>query len=217
MIKVLIKKLFDLFFYNEKYCFFCKEEKSYKYFLCKDCLDNLITYDVGIYNDYDKIELKKEIVYFYKGIIKNKIREFKFEDGVYLKKPLGALLYKFLNKELLNKIDYIAYVPSSKRKILIRGYNHSKLLAIEISKYSKKPLFENLKKIKNTKTQHFLSLEERRTNLKNAFLVDVDLTDKNILLIDDIHTSGSTVYECYKELKKKNCKFVWIVCFCGVI
>ena len=43
-----------------------------------------------------------------------------------------------------------------------------------------------------------------------------DLTGKNILLLDDIHTSGATIDECYKELKKSNCNFVWAVCLCGV-
>lgn len=217
MISDMLKKIFDLFFYNENYCFFCKEEKIYKNFLCKNCIDRLIKYDVEIYNDYDEKNLKKEIIYYYKSDIKNKIREFKFKDGIYLKNPFASLIYDFLDKKLLEKIDYIAYVPSSKKKLILRGYNHCKLLAIEISKYSNKPIFENLKKIKNTKSQHFLSLEERRINLKNAFEVDVDLTKKKILLIDDIHTSGSTVYECYKELKRKNCEFVWIVCLCGVM
>lgn len=45
-------------------------------------------------------------------------------------------------------MDYIAYVPSSKKKMKLRGYNHSKLLAEEISKYSNIPLFDNLRKIK---------------------------------------------------------------------
>lgn len=217
MIKKLIKNFIKIFFYNENYCFFCKSEKIYKLFLCKDCINRLIKYNSEIYNDFEENEFKKEIIYYYRGNIKEKIKEFKFKDGLYLKKPFGALVYNFLDKDLLKNIDYIAYVPSSKRKFNLRGYNHSKLIAIEISKYSKKPIFNNLKKIKNTKSQHFLTLDERRINLKDAFLVDVDLSNKKILLIDDIHTTGSTVYECCKELKRKNCKFVWVVCICGVI
>ncbi len=38
MISDMLKKIFDLFFYNENYCFFCKEEKIYKNFLCKNCM-----------------------------------------------------------------------------------------------------------------------------------------------------------------------------------
>ena len=213
----MIKNFLKSFFFNEDYCFFCKENLIKTSFLCDDCISKIRRYDKEIFNDFGEDCFKKDILFYYSGMLKIKIKEFKFENGVYLKNPFGKLIYENLDKSLLEKMDYIAYVPSSKKKMKLRGYNHSKLLAEEISKYSNIPLFDNLRKIKNTKSQHFLSLEERRINLKNAFEVDVDLTKKKILLIDDIHTSGSTVYECYKELKRKNCEFVWIVCLCGVM
>lgn len=212
----MIKEFLKSFFFNEDYCFFCKENIIKNSYLCEDCLSKIRKYDKEIFNDYGEEYFKKDILFYYSGMLKTKIKEFKFENGVYLKKPFGKLIYKNLDKSLLEKMDYIAYVPSSKKKIRQRGYNHSKLLAEEISKYSNISLFDNLYKIKNTKSQHFLSLEERSVNLNNSFLVDCDLTGKNILLIDDIHTSGATIDECYKELKKANCNFVWAVCLCGV-
>lgn len=212
----MIKEFLKSFFFNEDYCFFCKENIIKNSYLCEDCLSKIRKYDKEIFNDYGEEYFKKDILFYYSGILKTKIKEFKFENGVYLKKPFGKLIYENLDKFLLEKMDYIAYVPSSKKKIRQRGYNHSKLLAEEISKYSNISLFDNLYKIKNTKSQHFLSLEERSVNLNNSFLVDCDLTEKNILLIDDIHTSGATIDECYKELKKANCNFVWAVCLCGV-
>lgn len=212
----MIKKFLKSFFFNENYCFFCKENIIKNSYLCEDCISKIRKYDKEIFNDYGENCFKKDILFYYSGILKTKVKEFKFENGVYLKNPFGKLIYDNLDKSLLEKIDYIAYVPSSKKKIKLRGYNHSKLLAEEISKYSNIQLFDNLHKIKNTKSQHFLSLEERSVNLKNSFLVDCDLTGKNILLLDDIHTSGATIDECYKELKKSNCNFVWAVCLCGV-
>ncbi|MEB3058305.1 ComF family protein [Parvimonas sp. D9] len=204
----MIKEFLKSFFFNEDYCFFCKENIIKNSYLCEDCLSKIRKYDKEIFNDYGEKYFKKDILFYYSGMLKTKIKEFKFENGVYLKKPFGKLIFDNLDKSLLEKMDYIAYVPSSKKKIRQRGYNHSKLLAEEISKYSNIQLFDNLHKIKNTKSQHFLSLEERSVNLKNSFLVDCDLTGKNILLIDDIHTSGATIDECYKELKKANCNFV---------
>ena len=212
----MIKKFLKSFFFNEDYCFFCKDNIVKDFYLCEDCLSKIRKYDKEIFNDYGEDCFKKDILFYYSGMLKTKIKEFKFENGVYLKKPFGKLIYENLDKCLLEKMDYIAYVPSSKKKIRQRGYNHSKLLAEEISKYSNIALFDKLYKIKNTKSQHFLSLEERSVNLKNSFFVDCDLTGKNVLLIDDIHTSGATIDECYKELKKANCSFVWVVCLCGV-
>lgn len=212
----MIKKFLKSFFFNENYCFFCKENIIKNSYLCEECISKIRKYDKDIFNDYREECFKKDIIFYYSGMLKTKIKEFKFENGVYLKKPFGKLIFDNLDKSLIEKMDYIAYVPSSKKKIRQRGYNHSKLLAEEISKYSNILLFNNLYKVKNTKSQHFLSLEERSVNLNNSFLVDCDLTGKNILLIDDIHTSGATIDECYKELKKANCNFVWAVCLCGV-
>lgn len=212
----MIKKFLKSFFFNENYCFFCKENIIKNSYLCEECISKIRKYDKEIFNDYREEYFKKDILFYYSGILKIKIKEFKFENGVYLKNPFGKLIYENLDKSLIEKMDYIAYVPSSKKKMKLRGYNHSKLLAEEISKYSNIQLFDNLHKIKNTKSQHFLSLEERSVNLKNSFLVDCDLSGKNILLLDDIHTSGATIDECYKELKKSNCNFVWAVCLCGV-
>ena len=212
----MIKKFLKSFFFNENYCFFCKENIIKNSYLCEECISKIRKYDKDIFNDYGEECFKKDIIFYYSGMLKTKIKEFKFENGVYLKKPFGKLIYENLDKSLIEKMDYIAYVPSSKKKMKLRGYNHSKLLAEEISKYSNIPLFDNLRKIKNTKSQHFLSLEKRSVNLQNSFLVDCDLSGKNILLLDDIHTSGATIDECYKELKKANCNFVWAVCLCGV-
>ena len=212
----MIKNFLKSFFFNEDYCFFCKENLIKTSFLWDDCISKIRKYDKEIFNDFGEDCFKKDILFYYSGMLKIKIKEFKFENGVYLKNPFGKLIYENLDKSLLEKMDYIAYVPSSKKKIRQRGYNHSKLLAEEISKYSNIELFDKLYKIKNTKSQHFLSLEERSINLKDSFSVDGDLSGKSVLLIDDIHTSGATVEECYKELRKSNCKFVWIVCLCGV-
>lgn len=212
----MFKNFLNSFFFNEDYCFFCKENIIKDFYLCEDCISKIRKYDKDIFNDYGEECFKKDILFYYSGILKTKIKEFKFKNGVFLKKPFGELIYINLDKSLLEKMDFIAYVPSSKKKIRQRGYNHSKLLAEEISKYANIPLFYKMHKVKNTKSQHFLSLEERSVNLKDSFMVDCDLTGKNILLIDDIHTSGATIDECYKELKKSNCDFVWAVCLCGV-
>ena len=177
----MIKNFLKSFFFNEDYCFFCKENLIKTSFLCDDCISKIRRYDKEIFNDFGEDCFKKDILFYYSGMLKIKIKEFKFENGVYLKNPFGKLIYENLDKSLLEKMDYIAYVPSSKKKIRQRGYNHSKLLAEEISKYSNIELFDKLYKIKNTKSQHFLSLEERSINLKDSFSVDGDLSGKRVL------------------------------------
>lgn len=212
----MIKNLLNLFFYNDEYCYFCKEEKITRDYLCENCIENLRKYNVEIFKDYEESEFKKDILYFYSGILKEKVKNFKFKDDLYLKYPLGKLIYNALDKELLKEIDYITYVPISKRKMRKRGYNQCELLAREISKLTGIKVIDCIEKITDTKDQHSLTLTERSENLKGVFKVIKNIENKKILLIDDIHTSGNTIDECYKIMKKSGVKFVWTVCICGV-
>lgn len=212
----MFNKIFKNLFFNDEFCYFCKENNIKKDYLCKDCLNRIFEYNKKIFEDYPKEEYKKDILYYYKGILKEKIKKFKFDDYLFLKKPLGKLIYKKLDKNLLSTIDYITFVPVSNKKIKTRGYNQCELLANEVSNYSKIEVLEILKKIKETKDQHFLNIEDRNKNLKNSFEVVKNIKGKRIILIDDIHTSGNTVDECYKTLKNAGVEFVWIVCVCGV-
>lgn len=95
----------------------------------------------------------------------------------------------------------------SKKKYNKRGYNQTELIAMELAKrldikFSNK----NLIKIKETETQSSLSKEKRKENVKGAFeLIDnKELEGKNIILFDDIYTTGSTADECINVLKKSN-------------
>lgn len=212
----MFNKFFKNLFFNDEFCYFCKENNIKKDYLCKDCLNRIFEYNKKIFEDYPKEEYKKDILYYYKGILKEKIKKFKFDDYLFLKKPLGKLIYKKLDKNLLSTIDYITFVPVSNKKIKTRGYNQCELLANEVSNYSKIEVLEILKKIKETKDQHFLNIQDRNKNLKNSFEVVKNIKGKRIILIDDIHTSGNTVDECYKTLKNAGVEFVWIVCVCGV-
>ena len=85
-----------------------------------------------------------------------------------------------------------------------RGYNQSQLLAQELGKLLSVPYFDALEKVKRTKKQHRLSYAKRKTNLRGAFRVaDSEfIKGKNILIIDDIVTSGYTLFECCKTLSK---------------
>lgn len=212
----MFKKLMDNLFFSDEYCFFCKENKIKKDYLCEECSNRLYVYDREIFEDYPKNEYRKDILYYYKGILKTKIKEFKFDDYLFLKKPLGKLIFNNLDKDLLKTIDYITFVPVSEKKIRTRGYNQCELLAEEVSNYANIEILECLKKTRDTKDQHFLNTEDRKKNLKNAFEVSKDIKGKRIILIDDIHTSGNTVDECYKTLKNSEVEFLWVVCVCGV-
>ena len=101
-----------------------------------------------------------------------------------------------------------------KPKQSVRGYNQSELIAKELFKeldisYEK----NNLIKIKDTKTQSKLNKTQRIENIKEAFIIkdDAKIKDKRVILVDDIYTTGNTVNECSKVLKKAGAKEIIVV------
>ncbi|MBQ8651190.1 MAG: ComF family protein [Alphaproteobacteria bacterium] len=119
----------------------------------------------------------------------------------------------FLNKNkfFLQDIDCITPVPSHWTRIFKRGYNPSTIIASEISKKTNIPLKKYLKRIKRTDYQKNKTIEERNRNVDSAFQAQDTVRNKSILLVDDVFTTGSTLNECAKTLKRKGANKV--ICF----
>ncbi|NMB98546.1 MAG: ComF family protein [Clostridiaceae bacterium] len=104
-----------------------------------------------------------------------------------------------------NEFDMIISVPLHKEREKERGYNQACLVSKELSRIMKLPeISDILIRKKNTSPQSLLHGEERSDNIKNAFEVaDINkVKGKKILLVDDVLTTGSTVNECSRTLKK---------------
>ena len=117
--------------------------------------------------------------------------------------PLGELMNNFIADHLDRQaIDLIVPVPLYKSKLRERGFNQSLELAAQISKMFSLPLSSNsLYRRKPTISQTELSRQERLINVKAAFAVRNNLVfKKQVLLVDDVFTSGATVNECSKTL-----------------
>ena len=114
----------------------------------------------------------------------------------------------------LKKYDIILYVPMFKKQEYKRGYNQTYLIAKEIGKTLGIPIEKNnLTKIKDTKKQSTLTKEERKTNVKDAFVIRKPerIVNKKVILFDDIFTTGNTVNECSKVIKMAGAKEVAIL------
>jgi len=110
---------------------------------------------------------------------------------------------KLLQKEIQKY--FLAFVPLYKDELKERGFNQSEILAEFLSKNLNLKIFKDLVKIKKTKPQSSLKLEERKINLKDCFNVNKK-PPQNIILIDDIITTGYTLIECAEVLKKNGTK-----------
>ena len=110
--------------------------------------------------------------------------------------------YNSLNKQFPHiRFSGITYVPLRTSVKLKRGFNQSKLLAEKISEICKIPLIEDvLVCLKKGKGQHNLSGKERFINVRGIYGYKRKLNCENILLIDDIKTTGATLDECARQL-----------------
>ncbi len=153
----------------------------------------------------------------YNGIIKDKIRKYKFKDQAYLYKFFAQIIYK--NKKVMQyiqKYDYIIPVPLHKYRYRERGYNQVYLILKELSNLEKSIIVENniIKKIENIKPQSTLNKEERKNNIKDVYEIVNKINkieNKKILIFDDVFTTGSTTNECSRILKEKNAKKVGVL------
>lgn len=110
---------------------------------------------------------------------------------------------RLIKKAFLNTdFDLITFIPSPFLRRISRGFCPAELIALEIGKRLRIPVKELLKINKNLKEQKRLSYRERVENVKGAFISKYDLKDKKVILIDDLYTTGSTIKEASRELKK---------------
>jgi len=103
----------------------------------------------------------------------------------------------------------IVPVPLYKTRKRERGYNQSEEIAKALAKIIHIPVkSEHLLRIRSTLSQTKMSEKEREKNVRKAFSCPVILTGKNILLVDDVITTGSTIEACVKALKSAGAKVV---------
>ena len=143
-------------------------------------------------------------------ILSSSLHFFKYKYITDLAKPLGKIMYMSLPSK--SYFDLIAFVPMHKKKELVRCFNQTYLLAKEISNISKLPIARGvLQKNKNTAAQMTLKENDRKANLKNAFIClnKNAVKNKKILIVDDVYTTGSTLRECAYTLKKAGGSEVW--------
>lgn len=180
--------------------------------ICQSCLDS-----IPINNYFNNNFL---IASNYNNpLLKQAIKKFKYSPGFFLlAKELSFLLIKYLSQfpttieYLKNQHFILVPIPLSNKKKRLRGFNQSELIAKELSKkFNLKINTTILLKTKETKSQTKLNSQARKINLSNCFEVDNKQCPNNILLIDDILTTGTTIKQTSVELKKRGAKKIWTI------
>ena len=148
----------------------------------------------------------------YDGVLKELVHLFKYSGKLSLTKALQELMIDFVKEtpEIIQGIDMITFIPLQTRRLRERGFNQSEVLAFNIAKELGLSLKGLLEKTISTRHQNELSREDRLINLKGAFRIKngVSIKGLQILLIDDVMTTGATLSECAKVLGKNGAKAV---------
>ena len=172
---------------------------------------------------YTCIDCRKDAPYFdqawsacyYEGALKDLIHDFKYKKITSLSKDFTNLIINFMKKYNVGKdCQIIVSVPMHPDRLFKREINHSDILARDLGRSLKIPYSTNtLRKIKNTSLQSKLKRQERIKNLSSSFSLKDNsiIRDKNILLVDDLFTTGSTVNECSRVLKDAGARHVEVI------
>lgn len=234
------KQTFDFLrkiFVDNCSCIVCDEELEFqtRYAICGDCLLKLPFNNKHIcsrcgtvmVNEADfclrcqNVERNFDRVrsaFIYEGDIQRIIRAFKFNNKRYLDKYLAQHIADVYNQFEYN-CDLIIPTPISKERFAERKYNQAELLAFYANKQLKLPFYTDiLFKHQHNKRQTNLSSFERMENVKGVYrLENADIVKgKSVLVIDDIITTGSTLDEIAKVLKKAGAKKVEGITLAGV-
>ena len=182
-------------------------EKICNEYICNKCRVKIKQYKKSDVNEYinNKNFNMYAYIFIYDGIIRKKIIKYKFLNSPYLYKFFSNIILDDLKLvDYIKNFDIIIPVPIHKKRKKKRGYNQSELIAKEISKKLKIQLQLNvLYKNVNNSPQSTLNQEQRKYNTKDVYILKNKelIKNKNILIFDDIYTTGNTVNECSKIIR----------------
>ena len=108
----------------------------------------------------------------------------------------------------ITQFDCVSFVPSTGKSQRKRGYNQAKLLAREVARQTGLPLQSTLLRLSHT-DQIGLNRAQRLASVQDNFMVCRKVANTNILLVDDVITTGATINECARALKLAGAKSVW--------
>lgn len=201
IIKIALEALLDISYPYDNKCIICGVEGFLG--ICSKCKSEI-----------KRVHQQEEIMAYgyYGGVLKKLILNLKYHKSFIAGKVLADLLCQIIIEKKLS-IDCICYVPISKDSLKKRGFNQCSVLAKNISSILDIPVIDCLVKVKETKEQKLLGKEERMKNILDAFEIKnkEKLFKKNILLIDDVYTTGATINECKKNIEKCNINKIYLL------
>ncbi|MDP2874400.1 MAG: ComF family protein [bacterium] len=184
-------------------CLGCGQEGRY---VCEQC-DLFLSEATSLFRQEGLEELVS--AWEYDGLIKDIILRVKY-DGMF--DAIGELVEKAFatKKPYIPEDAMITFVPMFKKKEKQRGFNQAELIAQKIREMTGAKMLPLLEKVKDTSSQTKLDKTERLANVRGSFRRKEGIVyPSNVLLVDDVWTSGATMKECAKVLRRSGVKRVF--------
>lgn len=154
----------------------------------------------------------------YEGPLREAIHAFKFSRRRALAGPLGDLVTEQCGAALPADIDALVPVPLSRERERERGFNQAKLLAERVGRRLRIPVRAGwLTRIRSTRPQSDLPAAERRTNVRDAFRGSERVTDRHVLVVDDVLTTGATLEACARTLRAAGARRIGVLTVARVV
>ncbi len=234
MLKKFFRGLVDILY--PKTCLSCKTRLITEAFICPDCTykirKNIPPFCARCGRHLEKQNLNKNIcpaclktpLHFdrafspciYEGVIQNLIHQFKYNNKQFLGPVLARLMNEFIREYgiSLDFIDQIIPIPLNSTRMREREFNQAEILSRYIAEELKKDVFKDLLiRSRNTFSQTGLKNNQRLENVKGSFKVTNNelVKDRNVLLVDDVLTTGATASEAAFTLKNAGTNIVFVL------
>lgn len=194
IIKKIYESILETIYSRGDRCILCKEYSEES--LCVKCKGNIKTLKIETLIKENGEEFLCYSMGYYSYTIKKLILALKFHKDFEAGFILAEYMSNIIKREFIKDIDFITYIPSSKESLKKRGFNQCLFLAKTISDSCGIPCLNILERAHEVKDQIGLNDTKRWENIEGAFQVkgNIDIKGKRILIVDDVITTGATVY-----------------------
>lgn len=183
------------------YCSVCGKPVDENENRCFDCRRRSHIYEAG------------RSLWLYHEAVKKSLYRLKHGRQLWIGVSYGRLLYQHFSNQVNDwQVDMVVAVPQHWLRLGKKGYNQSEVIAKSFARDGEWPFWSDVFRVAKRKTpQKELGREQRQVNLKNTFFVrdGVEVSEKVVLLIDDVYTTGATMDACSQALMDAGAKKVY--------
>ncbi len=198
-------------------CPVCEEIVDERHQLCESCAKKILKLDTEK-NPPAPISGVMRITKYRNGT-RRLLRALKFDSNINVLAALQSILYGVISRpeieNFLANVNFATFVPLHEKRLKKRGYNQTELIFKDWLLAQNLPAENLLLRTKNTPHLYSYNPAERKEILKGAFslIEGVDIAGKNILIVDDIFTTGATSAACAEILKSAGAAKIFMLAF----